>query len=133
MREIKFRAKTTFDGKWVYGDLFRHPAGAFIIYHDSDRGWNQHKIDLATVGQFTGIKDKNGVEVYFGDICKYHDDSGTKQTGVVTSYEYFSGYIEAFGGDDEGNQDIELHPDYEIEVIGNIFQSPHHLGEIKLD
>jgi uncharacterized phage protein (TIGR01671 family) len=81
------------------------------------------------VMQFTGLLDKNGKDIYFSDVCKYKDDSGSWQIGVVKDYGYLKGYIEAIGGDDEGNQDGELHPDYQkdYEVLGNIYQNPELL------
>ena len=72
--------------------------------------------------QFTGRKDKNGKEDYHKDICKYKDDSGTKQIGII---EQIGGCwkLIAIGGDDEGNQDNCL---FEIEHknIGNIYENP---------
>ncbi len=72
--------------------------------------------------QFTGLKDKNGKEAYAEYIVKYIDDSGTPQVGVIVDMGW-KFYIEAVGGDDEGNQDLELHPDNEFEIIGNKFEN----------
>ena len=116
-RELKFRA---WDGtlrysEWYYLDEF------FSMCVEDD------------ITQFTGLTDINTEDIYEGDIVKYNDDSNTDQVGVVKNYGYLSIYIEAVGGDDEGNQDIELHPDYKIEIIGNVFQNPDLLGEENLD
>lgn len=116
MREIKFRA-------WENGKM------RYDFWQRCDLGNYLNSIgvfkDIKTM-QFTGLQDKNGKDIYFDDIVKYKDESGIKQIGVVKDYGYFSGYIEAIGGDDEGNQDLQLHPDYtnDWEVIGNIYENP---------
>ena len=67
MREIKFRGKTP-DGRWVYGDLLH-------AEHNFKKGidivtdtWEQVTVIPETVGQFTGLKDENGKDIYEGDI-----------------------------------------------------------------
>lgn len=88
MREIKFRAKGLIDNNWHYGsyvytdDNKNNPfaSGPFkekhhiIQYYSGDwnlGGWEPIEVNPATLGQFTSLKDKNGKEIYEGDILSY--------------------------------------------------------------
>lgn len=69
MREILFRGKTLAKGEWIYGDLIRDDDDVCIL----QEGLIWREIIPESVGEYIGLKDKNGNKVFEGDIVRYKD------------------------------------------------------------
>lgn len=143
MREIKFRAKSTetklHTVRWRFGSLLTPPNEACkpLIYerfsrpmHDGNGYW--YEVEADTVGQFTGLKDHKGREIYEGDIVKVVDD-GEESFHVV---EYMSNedypafdLVPGLNVDSNGLAYCEHYTDYDVKmyVIGNIHDNPELL------
>lgn len=118
MREIKFRGKTD-SGKWCFG-YFLHDGqrGRFVI---TDGLLEINRVNPDTVGQYTGLKDKNGKEIYDGDILAHNGEPIGYIVDGVRGYcfdvMYFSPkYEESWSL--YGVVVNDFHGD--VEIIGNI-------------
>lgn len=131
MRVIKFRGKSLNTGNWVYGDLIQRGKRKFIEY----------EVEPITVGQFIGLFDKNGQEIYEGDIVRKTTKSGYPDNcvgeivfrdglfGLKNDSRYglpVSILAKSSEWVDGNASGVSIH---EYEVIGNIYDNTELLKE----
>lgn len=122
MRPIKFRAKTTANGHWVYGCLVVHCNKYYSIQNKKSNPW----VCPETIGQFTGLKDKNKKEIYEGDIVRYYDDIEDELRCAEVRYD--SAFC-SFNVVPKKRDACSLSAFWEYEVIGNIYDNPELIRE----
>lgn len=140
MREIKFRGKDIGSGEWVYGF---YTQGGYINPNNGEETLRHiisdtilHDVDPETVGQFTGLYDKNGKEVYEGDIVNRIDIALKRNHigKVVYSEQTASFYLEVDNGtystmerfvkqESFNDGKAVINCKYEYEVLGNMYDN----------
>jgi uncharacterized phage protein (TIGR01671 family) len=142
-REIEFRAKTV-EGEWLYGGYVKCNNREYIL-PDIDlvsREWVFKHIEVIpeTIGQFTGLTDKNGKKIFECDTVKFTDTTfGYSHIGEVCFdkgsfcilYEFYGQKKLHRIGKTNKWQDMGASGNitYSYEVIGNIYDNPELLGE----
>jgi len=111
MRQIKFRGQRIDTKEWVYGDVIHYDSGEIKILEQNYRIWDilegAYEVIPESVGQFTGLQDKNGVDIYEGDI-------------VLFSYNYMGKHIVSFK---EGKYNISGYVMSKSNIKGNIHEN----------
>ena len=152
-REIKFRGKRKDNGKWIYGFLMNmYKDRLFIgIWHNiggeatikDELFFSYPEVIPETVGQYTGLKDKNGKEIYEGDVVVqdcylWFDEGKPNYRGTVEMiYQQWQVVAHCVNPDKQGISDgineslnfngFEDNEKTNWEVIGNIFENPELL------
>lgn len=137
MRQIKFRGKDAFQSKyfpakWREGGLMMDGEDAWLCVLTDDKGIVSVKVQPDTVGQFTGLIDKNGKEIYEGDIITVNGHYPRvviwdKMTwGLMPTEFYHDKYFWVMNLQHPGTDWWDEFAD-EFEVIGNRFDNPEML------
>lgn len=137
MREILFKAKRIYDGKWIEGYYLRdqyHIGGEDIIFYrkDSDRFTvYTDRIDIETLCQFTGLYDKNGDKIWENDIFQYTDEAMVIQKDLIEYNETHASFVRLHNAEKLGLQYLWIDEATcnHGEVIGNIFDNKELLQE----
>ena len=136
MRDILFRGKRVDNGEWIYGDLL-HDEYLFSgnkvcqIYDVYSKLNHRENIVIPeTVGQYTGLTDKNGKKIFEGDIVKHYNNSDNGfDIGALYWDETFSQWRRtSVGNFHHRSFTYTMSRSCEYEVIGNIHDNPELLG-----
>ena len=137
MREILFRGKTYGD-KWVYGDLNHYVKDNNDDMFIRDIAF-KYTVCPSTIGQYTGLKDKNGTQVFEGDIMKHNPRSYGLTTVRYNKEEVIfdngcfgfkiNDYFEAIPFNDSEFGVVLNNEIIDYEVVGNIHDNPELLKE----
>ena len=132
MREILFRGKQTDNGEWIegayspfhlnFGEREEKPH-IIIISDDEDIDGLWCEVIPETVGQYTGLTDKNGVKIFEGDIV-----SLVKHDGLIYKVVYVPCRYELVNSKGVNCFVLDIYKSENIEVIGNIHDNPELLG-----
>lgn len=133
-RTIKFRGKRTDNGEWVYGDLFQLDTQLCIAgVHQWATAVCNNSLELGvdvvipeSIGQFPGLKDKNGIDIYEGDVINHYCNGYEIVSYGIQSVDAFEGIgfnlWNFYGEYNDLGKGIRLQSS--IEAIGDIHDNP---------
>ena len=134
MREILFRGKRADNGEWIYGSLLvDYPCckngvdETVKLYSILDFKTNEEEVKKVevipeTVGQYTGLTDKNGKKIFEGDILSYIEEIETRSRGKETLKGIYEVKFEYCGF-----SPLDCLACNHLEIIGNIYDNPELL------
>ena len=121
MREILFRGIRIDNGEWVYGSPVYIDGYVEMYWFDSEKQEIEHTLVAPeTVGQYTGLNDKNGKMIFEGDVIR-------DTLGRIKAVEFYRGRYYPFIAFPE----YYCWSDDECEVLSNIHDNPKYMIEVK--
>ena len=133
-REILFRGKRADNGEWIEGYFLpgnerQSLRPCIFVYHPETQNFECFDIDIDTLGEYTGLTDKNGTRIFEGDIVRYenyepfYDRSYLTKDKVVFADGEFTPIPKQYNCED----DYYSYEFRNFEVIGNIYDNPELL------
>ena len=113
MREILFKGKRVDNGEWAEGYFFKSWDKVFLLWGMTGNSPNMEEVKPETVGQYTGLTDKNGKKIFEGDIVE--SPRGTQGFVEWQNAEY--AFLVNIG------DDWQTMDDCPYEVVGNIYDN----------
>lgn len=135
-REYKFRGigigtGGSADGSWRYGLLVTDSDKMGIQWKDKNEFSYWQPVDPETIGQYTGLKDKNGREIFEGDVVRFAQYGFGKTFLLTSPVEFDGGMFEVITRDVTDSPQrcalCHINNSWDVEVIGNIYEYPELL------
>lgn len=121
MKEILFRGKRIDNSEWTEGYLFKSWNRTFLLWGMTGDVPNMVEVKPETVGQYTGLTDKNGKKIFEGNIVKFsHLVFNESRIGVISYEMNEAGFVLRH----KGGYSWIAYPNEFYEVIGNIYDNP---------
>ena len=135
MRDILFRGKRVDNGEWSHGSLVCWKTGGGVSRYDIFSQGLGNGVIPSTVGQYTGLDDKDGRRIFEGDIVKcdlYYTASRNPQIGLIRTVAFVDGRFVATRDQNKvscGANSLGFYSN--AEVIGNVHDNPELIMEAK--
>ena len=130
MREILFRGKREDSGEWVQGDFLK-PCNIVFLENGYDAVLGKNDVPFSndfeviseTVGQCTGLTDKNGMKIFYGDILEWADGDGDIAYDIVS----FKNGCFVINAETDGTEALWENLCLNMQIAGNIYDNPELL------
>lgn len=126
MKEILFRGERTDNGDWVVDNsvlFFRNSTKIYGVMN----GWREIEVIPDTVGQYTGLVDKNGTKIFEGDIVRFNYTGENKGVEGTATVIFQNGQFGVLWGWHKEFVPLTGFCNTTVEVIGNIYDNPELL------